>query len=430
MPREGLGPCSCVTTEFAICQHLTFDLGSPVGPTTSTQRHSAMDFSIPPDVNALKELVDAFVRREIIPFESDPRWTAHGPTDELRRALNAKARDAGLLAVHVAEAYGGRNLSHVAKAIVFEAAGYSILGPIAMHCHAPDEGNIHLLEIVATAAQKEKYLRPLATGAARSCFAMTEPEGGSGSDPAMLKTRAVPDGNGWRISGRKWLITGADGASFAIIMARTGDGPGDATMFLTPLPHPAFKISRTLDTLDSSFMGGHAVIDIENLKVSGDDVLGEVGRGFKYAQVRLAPARLTHCMRWLGSANRAHDIAAAYARERMAFGKHLGEHQGVSFMLADNVMDMHMARLGIWQCAWVLDQGGRGGTESSMAKVICSEAIWRVVDRSMQILGGLGLTRDTVVERIFRDVRAFRIYDGPSEVHRFALGRRIMAGKL
>ena len=389
-----------------------------------------MDFSISNDLQALKAQVDAFVRRDVIPFEGDPRWTTHGPTDELRRDLNAKAKAAGLLAVHVSKEFGGRDLSHVAKAVIFEAAGYSMLGPIAMHCQAPDEGNIHLMDVVGTPAQKEKYLRPLATGVTRSCFAMTEPEGGAGSDPAMLKTRATPDGNGFVISGRKWLITGADGAAFAIIMARTGDQPGDATMFLTPLPNPAFKISRTLDTMDSSFMGGHAVIDIENLRVSGDDVLGEVGQGFKYAQVRLAPARLTHCMRWLGSAQRAHDIATGYAKERVAFGKQLGHHQGVSFMLADNMMDMHTARLSIWHCAWVLDQGGRGGTESSMAKVICSEAIMRVVDRSMQILGGLGLTRDTMVERIFRDVRAFRIYDGPSEVHRFALGRRIVADKM
>ena len=388
-----------------------------------------MNFAIPLDIATLKAEVDAFVRRDIIPFESDPRWTAHGPTDELRRDLNAKAKDAGLLAVHVSKEFGGRDLSHVAKAVIFEAAGYSMLGPIAMHCQAPDEGNIHLMDVVGTPAQKAKYLAPLATGVTRSCFAMTEPEGGAGSDPSMLKTRATADGNGFVINGRKWLITGADGAAFAIIMARTGDGPGDATMFLTPLPHPAFKISRTLDTLDSSFMGGHAIIDIENLRVSGDDVLGEVGQGFKYAQVRLAPARLTHCMRWLGSAQRAHDIATAYAKERQAFGKPLGHHEGVSFMLADNMMDMHTARLSIWHCAWVLDQGQRGGTESSMTKVISSEAIMRVVDRSLQILGGLGLTRDTMVERIFRDVRAFRIYDGPSEVHRFALGRRIVKSK-
>ena len=304
-----------------------------------------------------------------------------------------------------------------------------MLGPIAIHCQAPDEGNIHLLQEIATPAQKEKFLRPLATAETRSCFAMTEPQPGAGSDPSALSTTAQPDGNGWVINGRKWLITGADGAAFAIIMARTGDGPGDATMFLTELPHADFKWERGLDTLDSSFVGGHGVIDIDNLKVSGDDVLGEVGKGFRYAQVRLAPARLTHCMRWLGAARRAHDIATAYARERQAFGKTLGQHQGVSFMLADNEMDIYTSRLAIWRTAWSLDNGERASSESSMAKVLCSESIWRVVDRSMQILGGLGLTRDTMVERIFRDVRAFRIYDGPSEVHRWALGRRIVDGK-
>ena len=388
-----------------------------------------MDFALSPDLVKLKDEVDNFVRQEVIPYENDPRWTDHGPTDELRRELNAKAKSAGLLAVHVQKEYGGRDLSHREKAVVFEAAGYSMLGPIAIHCQAPDEGNIHLMQEIATPAQKEKFLRPLATAEARSCFAMTEPQPGAGSDPSALATRAEPEGNGWVINGSKWLITGAEGASFAIIMARTGDGPADATMFLTELPHADFKLKRDLETLDSSFVGGHGVIDIENLKVSGDDVLGEVGKGFRYAQVRLAPARLTHCMRWLGAARRAHDIATAYARERQAFGKPLGEHQGVSFMLADNEMDIYTSRLAIWRTAWSLDQGQRASSESSMAKVICSEAIWRVVDRSMQILGGLGLTRDTMIERIFRDVRAFRIYDGPSEVHRWALGRRIVDGK-
>jgi acyl-CoA dehydrogenase len=389
-----------------------------------------MDFEIPSALAELRDKVRRFVEAEVIPYETDPRWTAHGPTDELRAELTAKAKAAGVLGLHAPEEFGGAGLNHCGKALILEAAGYSMLGPPALHCQAPDEGNIHLLDVVASPEQRQQYLAKLATGEVRSCFAMTEPDDGAGSDPSMLKTRAEPDGNGWVINGRKWLITGAEGADFAIIMARTGDRPHDATMFLTKLPNPAFKIVRTLDTLDSSFMGGHAVIDIEDLKVSGDDVLGEVGLGYKYAQVRLAPARLTHCMRWLGAAVRAHDIAADYARKRKAFGQPLAEHEGVSFQLADNVMDIKAARLMIWNCAWVLDQGRRGTAESSMAKVFCSEAIMRVVDRSLQILGGKGLTRDTTVERIFRDVRAFRIYDGPSEVHRWSLGKRVAADKL
>lgn len=389
-----------------------------------------MDFTLPADIAALAARTRDFVRAEIIPFEADPRWGDHGPSEAMRAELNAKARAAGLLAPHAPREFGGLELNHVAKASVFEAAGYSMLGPVALHIQAPDEGNLHLLSVVANPAQKEQFLRPFAQARTRSCFAMTEPQPGAGSDPSMLTTRAMRDGDGFVIKGRKWLTTGADGAAFAIIMARTGDGPGDATMFLAPLPNPAFRIVRPLTTMDTSFMGGHAEIEIDGLRVGPDAVLGEVGKGFRYAQVRLAPARLTHCMRWLGSAQRAHDIAADYAREREAFGIKLGHHEGVSFMLADNAMDMHTTRLAIQHCAWTLDQGGTGGTESSMTKVIASEAIMRVVDRSLQILGGLGMTRDTVVERIFRDVRGFRIYDGPSEVHRWSLGRRIVQGKL
>jgi acyl-CoA dehydrogenase len=163
------------------------------------------------------------------------------------------------------------------------------------------------------------------------------------------------------------------------------------------------------------------------LRVHRDDVLGEVGRGFRYAQVRLAPARLTHCMRWLGAARRAHDIAVDYANRRKAFGKALIEHEGVGFQLADNLIDLHLSRLAVWHCAWVLDQGRDGRTESSIAKVAVSEALFRIADRCVQVLGGLGVTGDTLVERIFREIRAFRIYDGPSEVHRWSLARGLAA---
>lgn len=392
---------------------------------------ASFDFTPPQEYAELAEKVGAFVREKVVPYESDPRWGSHGPSEDLRIELNDLARQAGVFAPHVAEEFGGRALSHSGQALVFEAAGHSMLGPIAIHCAAPDEGNMHMLDVVARPDQRQHFLKPLATGRHRSCFAMTEP-GGAGSDPGMLQTTARQDGNEWVINGRKWLITGAEGAGFVIIMAKVegGEHDGKATMFLADLPDPAIRIERTLDTIDSSFSGGHAVLAIEDLRLPADAVLGEVGQGYRYAQVRLAPARLTHCMRWLGAAGRAHEIAAGHARERMAFGKRLGEHEGVSFMLADNVMDMHVARLAIWHTASVLDRGEPGGNESSMAKVICSEAVWRVVDRSMQVLGGLGTTRDTAVERIFRDVRAFRIYDGPSEVHRWALGRRIVSGKL
>lgn len=399
--------------------------------TMRTGASDGIDFSIAEHVRTLGQRIQDFVREEIIPYEQDARWTAHGPSDDLRRDLNACAKRAGVFAPHVPGCYGGLGLSHVGRAVAFTAAGYSILGPIALHCAAPDEGNMHLLEVVATPEQRERYLRPLATGEVRSCFCMTEPSPGAGSDPSQMRTTARPEGDNYVIDGEKWLITGAEGAAFAIIMANIiGEGPSTgATMFFSSMSAPGIHIERTLDTLDSSFVGGHAVVRFERLRVPKSAILGAAGEGFRYAQVRLAPARLTHCMRWLGSAMRAHDIAVDYARRRTAFGKALGQHEGVSFMLADNEMDIHQAQLSIWHAAWVLDQGSRGGRESSMAKVICSEAVSRVADRSMQILGGLGTTRDTVVERIYREVRSFRIYDGPSEVHRWALGRRIVGGK-
>ena len=383
-----------------------------------------MNFTIPDELLALQEKTRRFIDAEVIPMEGDSRMTPHGPSEALRQELMEKAREAGLLCPHASREMGGQALSHAAKAIVFEEAGYSPLGPVALNIHAPDEGNIHLMDIVATEAQKDRWLRPLVQGRIRSCFAMTEPAPGSGSDPSMLSTTAVKDGDDYLINGLKWLITGADGAGFVIIMARMEDG--SATMFLSDMQRPGIIQERQLDSLDSCFTGGHSVLRFDNLRVPASDVLGEVGKGFRYAQVRLAPARLTHCMRWLGAARRANDIACEYARSRNSFGKLLGEHQGVGFMLADNQMDLHVTRLAVWHCAWVLDEGQRGNVESSLTKVISSEALWRVVDRCVQVLGGRGVTGETVVERIFRDIRPFRIYDGPSEVHRMSLAKKIL----
>lgn len=386
-----------------------------------------MDFSLSPELIELRERTKRFIAEQIIPMESDPRQTSHGPSEDLRNELVAKAKSAGLLTPHASKELGGLGLSHIAKAIVFEEAGYSTLGPTALNIHAPDEGNIHLMEEVATPAQKERWLRPQVEGKIRSCFAMTEPAPGAGADPSMLSTTAVKDGDEYIINGTKWFITGAEGASYAIIMARMEDG--SATMFLSDMDRPGINIVRQMDAMDSCFTGGHGVIEFKNLRVPAQDVLGEIGKGFRYAQVRLAPARLTHCMRWLGQARRAHDIATDYARKREAFGKPLGEHEGVGYMLADNDIDLQTARLHIYHTAWLLDQGEKGNFESSRAKVACSEAEWRVVDRCVQILGGQGVTAETIVMRIFMDMRAFRIYDGPSEVHRWSMARKILSAK-
>ena len=385
-----------------------------------------VDFALSDELRALKDRVDVFIRDEIIPCEKDPRQEFHGPTEVLRLELVARARRAGLLAPQAPREYGGLGLDHRAMAVIFEAAGYSTLGPLALNIQAPDEGNCNLLLQVATDAQKERWLAPLYRGEIRSVFAMTEPDGGAGSDPSLLKTTAVPDGDDYVINGRKWFITGLPGSAFQIIMARTLDTRGNdqgATMFMTPSDAPGIEMVRMLDTLDSNSPGGHCVVDYRDLRVPRDQILGEVGKGFRYAQVRLGPARMTHCMRWLGAAQRCHEIASEFAKTRIAFGKPILEHEGVGFMLADNRIDLHTCRLATWHACWLLDQGDKARAETSMCKVLCSEALGRVVDRSMQILGAMGISADTVIERIYRDIRAFRLYDGPSEVHRWVLAR-------
>lgn len=376
-----------------------------------------------PTITELVARTETFLRDVVIPYEKDPRARAgHGPSDALVQELQARAREAGLLAPQLSRDWGGYGLNHRATARLFRAAGYSPLGPLALNIMAPDEGNMHLLEKVASPAQKERFLKPLAAGACRSAFLMTEPDGGAGSDPSMLATTARRDGNGWLITGRKTFITGGQGAGFGILMARTETG---ATMFLVPMDTPGIRIERVLDTIDSSMPGGHAVIALDNVRADDDQILGAPEEGFRYAQVRLAPARLTHCMRWWGAARRAHDIASAYACRRMAFGKPIIDHEGVGFMLADNLIDLKQAELMIDWCAGVLDSGAQGTAESSMAKVAVSEALFRVADRCVQVMGGTGVSGDTVVEQVFREIRAFRIYDGPSEVHRWSLAKRI-----
>ncbi len=366
--------------------------------------------------------VDEFVRAQVIPYESDARWTSHGPTPELVDELRARARAAGLLTPHILA--DGSHLSHRGTALVLRAAGLSPLGPVALNVSAPDEGNMFLLGRVASPQQREQFLVPLVAGRSRSAFFMTEPaaDGGAGSDPSMMRTTAMPDGEYWVIKGRKAFITGAVGAAVGIVMAKSAAG---ATMFLVSLPDPAVRIERVLDTIDGSMAGGHSLVLIDELRVHRSQMLGDSGEGFKYAQLRLAPARLTHCMRWHGACTRAQEIAVDYAVKRHAFGKPLIDHEGVGFMLADNRIELQQALLMIDWCADVLDGGAPGTLESSMTKAAVSEALFRIADRCVQVMGGTGVSGDTIVEKVFRELRAFRIYDGPTEVHKWSLAKAI-----
>jgi acyl-CoA dehydrogenase len=385
-----------------------------------------MDFTIPPEIEELAQRVRAFVDDVVIPAE--PRdHGEHGPEPAIRAELQDAARTAGLFAPHVGEELGGLGLDMRGQSVVFEEAGTSLLGPLALNCAAPDEGNMAMLEKIASPDQKERYLVPLAAGRLRSCFAMTEPAPGAGSDPSMLQTTARPAEGGWVLDGDKWFITGAEGAAFAIVMARTGEsitrGHG-ATMFLVDADNPGWRVGRIVDCIDRVAPGGHAEVQLKDCFVPTEAILGEEGLGYQYAQVRLAPARLTHCMRWLGIARRAHEIALDRAAEREAFGSRLADLGMIQQMIADSAIDLHSSRTMIRHTAWLLDTGAKAQRESSMTKVHVAEAVNRVVDRAMQICGSLGTSGDTPLARFYQEIRAFRIYDGASEAHRWSIARR------
>ncbi len=385
----------------------------------------ALDYSLPARVEEWRDRIADFVADVVVPHEQEA--FANGVTDDLRRDLQAAAKEALVWAPQAPAELGGGGFGLTESAVLLEEAGTSLLGPLAIGCSAPDEGNIHMLDQIATPAQRAKYLVPLAAGDVRSCFAMTEPMPGAGSDPSALRTIARRAGVGWVVSGEKHLITGAEGAAFSIVMARGGGGPDGtdgATMLLVDADNPGYEMKGHARTIDATTVGGHCRVLFHDAVVGPDAVLGEPGRGFAYAQVRLAPARLTHCMRWLGAARRAHNIALDRAVRREVFGTPLAEHGMAQAMIADNEIDLAAARALLWHACWELGNGASATEVSSRAKVFVSEAVGRIVDRSVQLSGGMGTSDEMVVGRIYADIRGFRIYDGASEVHRMSIAKR------
>ncbi len=372
---------------------------------------------------ALRAAVQRFVEDEAIPRETPAMAHDLDLLEATTRELRAKARAAGIYAPQLPPAWGGLGLSWVDRAVILEEAGRSFLAPLAMNCAPPDQPNMINLLADGTPAQQQRYLVPLVSGDTRSCFAMTEPDPGAGSDPSMLQTVARRRDGKWVIDGRKWFISGAVGASFALVLAKTGDG---ATIFIVDADNPGYRVVRNIGSIDGFQIGGHGEIVLENCIVDDDAVLGEVGQGFAYAQIRLEPARLSHCMRFIGRASRAMSIAQDYANRRRSFGKPLAELQQVQAMVADSHIDLHAARLMTWHAAAKLDAGESIKHESAMVKVFVSEAVGRVADRAAQIMGALGMSEDSPVSMILRELRPFRIYDGASEVHRATLARRIL----
>lgn len=388
-----------------------------------------MDFQLPPQIEACRRRLRGFVDEHILPLESDPaNFDEHESlVMDVLEPLRERAKAEGLWALQISRARGGGELPIVGMAACYEEMGRSLYGPVVFNSHAPDDGNMMLLEKVATEKQKDKWLQPIVDGRAWSAFAMTEPAPGSGSDPAgAMLTRAVKRGDGWEITGRKWFITGAGIADHFILVARTSDDPRKGlTAFLFHRDQPGWHIERRIPTMGPEEHGGHCELVFDGLTIADEDRLMEVGDGLKVTQIRLGTARLTHCMRWLGLAKRCLEIAQSYIGERIAFGEKLQDHEGVQWMMGEAALDIQIGRLLTMHAAWKLDQGDFARNEVSMAKIVVADVLHKAADTAIQLNGARGFSKDTVLEAIYRYARSARLVDGASEVHKMVLARNL-----
>ena len=382
-----------------------------------------MDFTLDPCAEACRAAVARFVADEILPLESDPEsFSEHDNLPPARlAALRERVKAAGLWAPNVPAERGGLGLSFTALAAAYEEMNRSVFGPVCFNCAAPDDGNMRVLHQVGTAAQQD-WVAPVVAGAARSAFAMTEPAPGAGSDPGMMRTRAERRGDRWVVHGRKWYITGAEGAAKIILIARTSDDARKGlTAFLFDADQPGWEIARRIPIMGPEEHGGHCELVFDGLEIPDEMRLMQVGDGLKVTQIRLGPARLTHCMRWLGLARRCMEIAQGYAAEREGFGVRLADRETVRVKLGGLAYMIEVGRLLVMKAAWELDQGGRAKTAVSMAKMHAAETLNRAADDCLQICGAKGYSRDTVLEWIYRYARQARLVDGADEVHRMVL---------
>ncbi len=384
-----------------------------------------MDFTLSPEIEDYRQRVRAFVNDKVLPLEADPAsYDDHeNIREDLLAEVRGQARAEGLWCFQLKKETGGQEIGIVGMAALYEEMNRSIFGPAVFNSAAPDDGNMMLLEKVGTEAQKERWLKPIVEGKVRSSFVMTEPHPGSGSDPAgMMLTKAEKVQGGWRISGRKWFITGADGAQLFILVARTSDDPRKGlTAFLFDADKPGWKIDRRIPIMGPEEHGGHCEISFDGLEVSDENVLMNVGDGLKATQIRLGTARLTHCMRWLGLSKRSMEIAREYIRTREAFGGFLGDRESVQHAMGKIAMDIQVGRLLVMNAAWKLDQGDFARKEVSMAKIAVADTLHNAVDTAIQLNGARGYSKDTVLEWIYRYARQARLVDGASEVHKMVL---------
>ena len=385
-----------------------------------------MDFTLSPEIEAIRLRVRAFIEEHVLPLEADPaNFAEHENIPAERLApVREKAKKAGLWAPQAPKEYGGMGLPIVAWAAIYEEAARSIFGPLAIHCMAPDDGNMNLLARAGTQAQKDKWLKPIVDGKVRSAFAMTEPHPGSGSDPGMMLTRAEKKGDRYIIKGHKWFITGAEGAAHHILIARTSDDPRKGlTAFLHHKDQPGWRILRRIPIMGPHEHGGHCEIEYDGLEIPEENILLKVGDGLRVTQIRLGPARLTHCMRWLGFAKRCMEIAQEYVGKRDAFGSKLASREGIQIKLGEVAHQIEIGRLLTMHAAWKLDQGDRARKEVSMAKVQVADTLHQAADVAIQLNGARGYSKDTILEWIYRYGRSARLVDGASEVHKMVLAR-------
>jgi acyl-CoA dehydrogenase len=395
----------------------------------TTTTSGAIDFTIPAALEDVLARVRAFIAEDVLPAERE----IADPTDVLKswpvvERLRGRARERGIYTPHLPEEWGGLGLGVLGMSLVSQECGVSGLASLGLNAMAPDEGNMHTLLHAGTPEQLETFLRPLAEGRTRSCFAMTEPDVAS-SDPLNLQTTAVRDGDEWVLNGRKWFITGAEGAAFSIVVARTGDPElrhGAYSLILVPCDTPGWRVVRDPGIIGAHFPGGHPEIELRDVRVPAANLLGAEGAGFRIAQVRLAGGRLAHAMRWIGVAQRALDLTAQRLLERKAFGKELARHQALQFFLADSAMDLYASRLMVLHAAWKVEHGRPHRQEIAMVKTFVSEAFGRVMDRAVQVFGSHGIATDEPIAQWYADARAARIYDGASEVHRMVIARELL----
>src|SRR3712207_4425543 len=371
-----------------------------------------MDFEIPTDVQELLDRVRSYIAEEALPAEAE----IEDPTDVLKSwhvvaRLRDRARERGIYTPHLPEEWGGLGVGVLGMSLISQELGAAPLAALGLNAMAPDEGNMHTLLIAGSDEQKERFLRPLAEGTIRSCFAMTEPDVAS-SDPTNLETTAVRDGDDWVINGTKWCITGAEGAAFAIVVAKTGTdeaaGHRNYSLILVPTDTPGWRIERDPEWMGSHSPGGHPIIELRDVRVPVGNLLGREGEGFVIAQKRLAGGRLAHAMRWIGVSQRALDLASQRLLQRKTFGKELARHQGLQFMIADCAMDLYAARLMVLHTAWKVENGLPHRQEVAMTKTFVSEAFGRVVDRAVQIFGAAGIAMDLPISQWYADARAAR----------------------